>query len=134
MGRVVDAQTWSEVEMSLNNNVLIWDSASLLLNNQVVRLHACCMKRLLLSVAICVMATSGHAACYADYKAKRDNPLRLHYGVAQISAPCSTSNASQQLSGRLDAAGWTLLNVIGTFDASGLAGRRQDAGQYYLRY
>lgn len=85
-------------------------------------------------VAALVLATPGHAAgCYADYKAKQDNPLRLHYGVAQISQ-CSTGAARSELSARLAAEGWTLLNILSVFDESGLAERRQSAGQNYLRF
>ena len=74
------------------------------------------------------------AGCYADYKAKQDNPLRLHYGVAQISGECSAANAQQQLSGRLAAQGWTLLNVLSVFGDEGLAQRRDSAGPNYLRF
>jgi hypothetical protein len=39
------------------------------------------MKKLSLYSAALVIAlsTAANAACYADYKAKRDNPLQLHY-------------------------------------------------------
>lgn len=85
-------------------------------------------------VAALVLATTGDAAgCYADYKAKQDNPLRLHYGVAQISQ-CSAGAARSELSARLAAEGWTLLNILSVFDESGLAERRQSAGQNYLRF
>lgn len=72
--------------------------------------------------------------CYADYKAKQNNPLRLHYGVAAINGACQKANAQQQLSGRLSANGWVLLNVLSVFDSSGLEGRKADAGAFYLRY
>ena len=74
------------------------------------------------------------ADCYADYKAKQDNPLRLHYGVAQISGPCSAQAAQSELKPRLAAQGWTLLSVVSTFAADGLAERKQSAGPYYLRF
>ena len=41
------------------------------------------------------------AGCYADYKAKQDNPLRLHYGVAQINGACNAGSAQAELSARL---------------------------------
>lgn len=77
-----------------------------------------------------------HAACYADYKAKQDRPLRLHYGVMEISdAACgNTRAAAQQIGPRLSRAGWTLLNVMGTFGPEGLKGRKASAGEFYLRY
>lgn len=76
-----------------------------------------------------------HAAgCYADYKAKQDNPLRLHYGVAAIKGPCSASAAAAELAPRLAAQGWTLLNILSTFDEGGLDQRKSSAGQNYLRF
>ncbi len=73
------------------------------------------------------------AECYADYKAKQDNPLRLHYGVAEVSQ-CSKNAARDELSKRLAAKGWTLLNIVSVFDRSGLAERKESAGPNYLRY
>lgn len=85
---------------------------------------------LLLSLA----TTASASGCYADYKAKRDNPLRLHYGVVQISGACSTSAARREIASRLERNGWTLLNVLSVFDASGLEERKRSAGQYFLRF
>lgn len=79
------------------------------------------------------IAGSAQAACYADYKAKQDNPLRLHYGVAQVMA-CSQGGAQAELSGRLAANGWTLLQVVGVFGPEGLQERQDRAGQYFLRF
>ena len=73
------------------------------------------------------------AECYADYKAKQDNPLRLHYGVAQVSS-CDTGGAEAEISPRLASDGWTLLNVLSTFGPEGLAERQASAGPYFLRY
>ncbi|WP_299401086.1 hypothetical protein [uncultured Roseobacter sp.] len=85
-------------------------------------------------IAALALTGPGHAAdCYADYKAKQDNPLRLHYGVAQISQ-CSKSAAKAELSARLASRGWTLLNIVSVFDESGLAERKQSAGPNYLRF
>jgi len=51
------------------------------------------MPRLFLSMAaLALMALPAQAECYADYKAKQDDPLRLHYGVAQVSA-CDPAGA-----------------------------------------
>ncbi|MCV3270179.1 hypothetical protein [Roseobacter sinensis] len=73
------------------------------------------------------------AGCYADYKAKQDNPLRLHYGVAEISQ-CSMGAAKTELAARLAARGWTLLNIVSVFDESGLEERKQSAGANFLRF
>jgi len=79
-------------------------------------------------------AVTAQAACYADYKAKQDNPLRLHYGVAEVQGDCSVSSAEGQLRGRLANGGWELLNVLGVFDDAGLDERKDSAGDFFLRY
>jgi uncharacterized membrane protein len=80
-------------------------------------------------------ASVAQADCYADFKAKQDNPLQLIYGVAQISdANCSPGAATGELAPRLDAAGWTLLTVLSTFGPEGLEERKANAGDHYLRY
>ena len=79
-------------------------------------------------------ATTAQAACFADYKAKQDDPLRLHYGVAEIRGECSRASAADQLSDRLSRDGWQLLNVVGMFDEAGLDERKDSAGEYFLRY
>lgn len=86
--------------------------------------------------AFVVMAASPvTAACYADYKAKKDDPLRLHYGVAEVSdASCDRSSASSELEPRLADAGWTLLQVVSTFGPEGLDERKASAGDNFLRY
>jgi hypothetical protein len=86
-----------------------------------------------LIVALALAAPAAAAECYADYKAKQDNPLRLHYGVAAVSE-CSRKSAEAELRGRLAKNGWTLLNVLSVFDQSGLAERKESAGPNYLRF
>lgn len=87
-----------------------------------------------LAVTALMTAGAAQAACYADYKAKQDDPLRLHYGVAQINEPCTAANAAVQLGPRVATGGWTLLNVVSTFDDSGLDERKASAGDFFLRY
>ncbi len=94
------------------------------------------MKIVTLTVA-CVLALAGPATaeCYADYKAKRDEPLKLHYGVAQVSdGNCDPAAAEGELTPRLASDGWTLLNVLSTFGPDGLEERKASAGDYFLRY
>ncbi|WIY27778.1 hypothetical protein [Parasedimentitalea psychrophila] len=74
------------------------------------------------------------ADCYADYKAKQDNPLRLHYGVVQLSGACQKAAARAEIRNRIAPQGWTLLNVISVFGPEGLQQRKPDAGSYYLRF
>ncbi|MDQ2094417.1 hypothetical protein [Rhodalgimonas zhirmunskyi] len=96
------------------------------------------MKRFLISaLAALVLAASagaGNAACYADYKAKRDNPLKLHYGVMQLNGACDKGAARGEIAQRLKANGWVLLNVLSVFDESGLNSRKGSAGGYFLRF
>lgn len=98
------------------------------------------MKKLTRTVALAAMlgttAFAADAACYADYKAKRDNPLKLHYGVVELpDAACgSLTAAAANIAPRLAANGWVLLNVLSIFNADGLAQRKESAGEYYLRY
>ncbi|SEK32856.1 hypothetical protein SAMN05444413_101334 [Roseivivax marinus] len=75
------------------------------------------------------------AACYADYKAKQEDPLRLHYGVAELpDDACSRGAAADALRARLADAGWTLLNVVSTFGGDQLDEKRDSAGENFLRY
>lgn len=93
------------------------------------------MKQIALSlVVLLACGTAVQAQCYADYKAKQDNPLRLHYGVAQVSGSCSAGNAAQQIGPRLAAQGWTLLQIQSVFGPEGLDQRKNSAGQFYLRF
>lgn len=87
-----------------------------------------------LVLALAAFGAQAQAACYADYKASREHPLELQYGVAQIHGECSVQAAREELRPRLAADGWHLLEVLTTFDESGLEERRESAGQYFLRY
>ncbi len=99
-----------------------------------VSAHLGDMKQIVLSVLLLIgLTVSASAQCYADYKAKKDDPLRLHYGVAEVSA-CNRSTAQNELAQRLTAQGWTLLQVVSVFGPDGLAQRKDSAGQYYLRF
>jgi len=73
-------------------------------------------------------------ACFADYKASRRPPLELQYGVAEIFGECAVPQAEAELAPRLAIDGWQLLEVVSTFDETGLEDLRESAGEYYLRY
>jgi hypothetical protein len=93
------------------------------------------MKKLCSSLLILwLSAGMAHAACYADYKAKQDSPLRLHYGVVEVRGDCSIGSAEDQLRSALSHDGWQLLNVVSVFDETGLDQRKGSAGEYFLRY
>lgn len=92
------------------------------------------MKHALPLLLALVLAGPASAACYADYKAKQDNPLQLHYGVVEIpQASCDPQSAADQLRARLRD-GWQLLQVMSVFGDDGLQQRRASAGQFFLRY
>lgn len=80
------------------------------------------------------LAGAAQAQCFVDYKAKQDAPLRLHYGIMEVSGPCRAGPARKQVRDRLQANGWKLLNVLGAFGPEGLQERRANAGAYYLRF
>ena len=96
------------------------------------------MKHLLISfvlvAGLAVNSSASAAECYADYKAKQDNPLRLHYGVIQLQGACKRGPAKAEVSARLAQGGWTLLNVLSVFGPEGLDQRRANAGSFYLRF
>lgn len=89
---------------------------------------------LLISAALAVFSAPLHASCYADYKAKRDDPLKLHYGVAQLTGACNIGSAQNELSARLANGNWVLIKVLSVFDEKGLQERKDSAGQFYLRF
>jgi hypothetical protein len=83
-----------------------------------------------------IAAWPASAACYADWKAKQDAPLRLAYGVAELpdTACGGLDAAAAALAPRLGAAGWTLLDVVSLFGPEGLEERRASAGDFFLRF
>lgn len=114
------------------------DKGLWILNNGELLPIVVVMKQMLISlVALFVFALAANAAeagCYADYKAKRDNPLKLHYGVMQLSGNCSKQAARSEVGRRLNSNGWILLNVLSVFDEGGLDQRKNSAGQFFLRF
>ena len=66
--------------------------------------------------------------CFADYKAKQDDPLRLHYGVIELRDGCAPASARNEVTARLKRNGWTLLGVLSVFGPDGLEERKADAG------
>ncbi len=87
-------------------------------------------------VALALLAANpATAACYADYKAKRDSPLQLHYGVIELpDRACSRDGAAGEVQSRIGRDGWQLLTVVSVFDDGGLDARRESAGGFFLRY
>lgn len=91
---------------------------------------------ILAALTALALPSAAGASCYADYKAKQENPLRLHYGVAELpdSACGARKAAAQALAPRLASDGWTLLAILSIFGPEGLDQRKDSAGPYFLRY
>lgn len=92
------------------------------------------LRILLLACVLGLGALPASAACFADYKAKQDNPLRLAYGVIELQGDCSPNAARAQAQQRLGAAGWQLLNIVSVFGPEGLEERKANAGAHFLRF
>ena len=88
-----------------------------------------------LIVALATLPGLASASCYASYKAKRDNPLKLHFGVAEVSdSQCSKDAAAQAIGPRLEKEGWHLLSIVAMIPEEKLGEVKADAGDYFLRY
>ncbi len=99
------------------------------------------LKSALAALAMATVLTAAftlpaRAECYADFKAKQDNPLRFAYGVSQVSdGACGKPKAAHaELQPRLASDGWTLLKIVSTFGPDGLQERKSSAGEFFLRY
>lgn len=92
--------------------------------------------RMALVLGLSLAAGGAQAACYADYKAKRDDPLKLHYGVIELpDAFCADqADLPGEVARRLAVENWTLLNVLSVFGDDGLEQRKESAGEFFLRY
>ncbi|SPH23806.1 hypothetical protein DEA8626_02878 [Defluviimonas aquaemixtae] len=68
----------------------------------------------LLALIALLAAEPASAACRVEYKAKRDNPLKLDFGVASLpdSACASKQAAAAALAPKLAQQGWTLLAIV----------------------
>ncbi len=97
------------------------------------------MKTLIVTLSLALAATTlpnaAAADCYVEYKAKQDSPLRLHYGVLSLNGDCPGKKAAARAaSSRLEAGGWTLLNIVGLSDKTPSDKKRANAGDFYLRF
>ena len=96
------------------------------------------MKKISLAIAVLIAmlaAAPAAAQCYADYKAKQDNPLRLQYGIVELppQACDDPAAADRHVDAVLEEHGWTLLQIESTFGEDGFAQRRSRAGAIHLR-
>ena len=91
---------------------------------------------LLLAAGLSAAASGASAACYAEYKARRDAPYGLHYGIMLLSdGGCpGRGEAEQAVRARLQAGGWALLDLTGLSQSEPSAQKRENAGAFYLRF
>lgn len=72
--------------------------------------------------------------CFVVYKAKKDNPLKLHLGLMQISGQCLIQDIEGITSRRLDSTGWKLLKIVKTSSNIDAEKMEKDLGDYFLKY
>lgn len=85
--------------------------------------------------AVLVLALPAQAACYAEYRAARQNPVQLAYGLAEIrGGACNAQSAAQYLQARLAQSGWTLQNVLSTVQSNSAPANAGYTGGHYLSY
>lgn len=71
------------------------------------------------------------ADCYVHYKAKRQTPYGLHYGIVQLSG-CPSSPAGTVMS-RIASGGWELLGIVKVTTSPPTSSERRSAGSHYYR-
>jgi hypothetical protein len=82
-----------------------------------------------------VLAIPASAACYAEYRASRQSPVQLAYGVAEIrGGACNAQAAAQYLQARLAQSGWTLQNVLSTVTSNSAPANAGYTGGHYLNF
>ena len=92
-------------------------------------------KNVFIILFLYLFSTPVNSACFVDYKAKKNNPFQLHYGVMEVSSSqCTKSMAENVVRKRIELEGWLLLGVITLFDECGLEIRKESAGKYFLLY
>ena len=82
----------------------------------------------------CLSSVAHAEDCFVLYKAKKDNPLKLHLGLIQINGQCSDHDVQGITSKRLSSTGWKLLQIV---TASGNIDKKKmesDLGDYFLKY
>jgi hypothetical protein len=81
------------------------------------------------------LATQASAQCYADYKAKKDNPLRLQYGLIELpDSACGSIGAATRYAEPVIAdSGWTLLQIESILTKAQFDARTANAGAIHLR-
>jgi len=112
---------WAGPVQTGNDGTMLSDNIALpaVLPRQVIEwptgsAHLVRMNRIAPTIAAAIgallFAGPAQAACQVEYKAKRDNPLKLYHDVTTVDAPCASAEAA--LRAQLAARGLTLLKVL----------------------
>lgn len=83
---------------------------------------------------LAAMSLPGAAAadCYIHYKAKRDAPYALHYGIVRVSGSCPSSPEGIVRS-RISGGGWSLLGLVKVTTSPPTASEIEFAKPHYYR-
>ena len=82
----------------------------------------------------CLSSVAHAEDCFVLYKAKKDNPLKLHLGLMKIDLTCSDDAIEAILRRRLLPAGWSLLQIVNVSQDIAVEKIKRDLGEYFLKY
>ena len=93
----------------------------------------------LIKISLVLCFTTLFSAAYANecfvlYKAKKDNPLKLHLGLIQINGQCASHDIEGITIQRLNSTGWKLLQIVKTSSNIDAEKMEKDLGDYFLKY
>lgn len=89
------------------------------------------------SLVLCftTLFSAAHAnECFVLYKAKKDNPLKLHLGLIQINDECASHDIEGITIQRLNSSGWKLLKIVKFTGKIEVEKMEKDLGDYFLKY
>ena len=90
---------------------------------------------IMVAAAAAVLPLTAYAEnCFVLYKAKKDNPLKLHLGLMKIDRTCSDDAIEVILRRRLLPAGWSLLQIVNVSQDIAVEKIKRDLGEYFLKY
>ncbi|WP_323769541.1 hypothetical protein [Antarctobacter sp.] len=78
------------------------------------------------------LPSAAAADCYVHYKAKRNKPYGLHYGIVHVSGSCPSS-PQRTVQSRISSGGWSILNIVKVTTARPNSSEIASAGSHYYR-
>ena len=82
----------------------------------------------------CLSSVAHAEDCFVLYKAKKDNPLKLHLGLMKIDRTCSDDAIEAISRLRLQPVGWSLLQIVNVSKDIEVEKIKRDLGEYFLKY